>query len=72
MFVLVYNSTVFMLYVRDLHGPGGPAGRARTGRVKAGRAHKPTKWNGPGFLSQRAGLHGPIRANLVNFKTFFR
>ena len=60
---------------RDLHGPGGPAGRAGTGRAEAGRAHKPTKWNGPGWAFSsngpgRAGLHGPIRVNLVNLKTF--
>ena len=63
------------LQTRDLHGPGGPASRAGTGRAEAGRAHKPTKWNGPGragLFIQRAGpgRSGPVRAGPG--LTFFR
>ena len=56
-----------VILTRDLHGPGGPAGRAGTGRADAGRAHKPTKWNGPG----RAGLSHPTGRAGPGF-TFFR
>ena len=60
---------------RDLHGPGGPSGRAGMGRAEAGRAYKPTTWNGPGRASSSNGpgfiCNMPERANLVNSKTFF-
>ena len=48
--------------IRDLHGPGGPAGQAGTSR-----AHKPTKWNRPG----RAGLSHPMgRASRADMGQF--
>ena len=54
--------------VEDLHGPGGPAGRAGTGRAEAGRAHKPTKWNGPGrAFSSNGGPGGASRADTGQF-----
>ena len=48
---------------RDLHGPGGPAGQARTGKTEAGRAHKPSQvfsFNGLGRASFVTGRNGPI------------
>ena len=54
----------------NIHGPcrvetwrAGP----ERGRAEAGRAHKPTKWNGPG----RAGLSHPTGRAGPGF-TFFR
>ena len=60
-----YHPIYFSSYrLWDLHEPGGPAGRTGTSRAEAGRAHKPTTWNGPGRagLSHPTGRAGPGRA----------